>query len=188
MKKNTIALLIASALFVVLLGAAIFYQSSNFLYAASAVPILIVIFIPDIKSRQYIKPGRSKQVSLFKSGGADGPELLSISFELGYLNWKKKVVYFAAASAFDAPTEANAESVASSDIAASLSVLKYDLISSRHRNKWIGIKLDNLRQRSTSLNFSVDAVNRLVIHMDDIREYMDVNLVPSASIDKNIGA
>jgi hypothetical protein len=187
MKKTTIALLLASGLFVVLLGAAVYYQSSNFLYAASAVPILIVIFIPDIKSSQYIKPGRSNRVSLSKTGGADGPELLSITFEPGYVNWKRRIVYFAATDAFDAPTD-GANAVTAPDIIASLRVLKYDLLPARDRNRWIGIQLDNLKERSTSLAFSLDTVNRLVIQMDDIRELTNVQLTPNASIDKNIGA
>jgi hypothetical protein len=187
MKKTTIALLVASGLFVVLLGAAIYYQSSNFLYAASAVPILIVIFIPDIKSSQYIKPGRSNRVSLSKSGGADGPELLAITFEPGYVNWRKRIVYFAVADAFDAPTDGTNDAAAP-DIIASLRVLKYDLLPARNNNRWIGIQLDNLKERSTSLAFSLDTVNRLAIPMDDIRELTNLNIVPSASIDKNMEA
>jgi hypothetical protein len=223
MKKNTIALLLASGLFIVLLGAAIFYQSSNFLYAASAVPILIVMFLPDIKSSQYIKPSRDKRVLFVNSGGVDGPELFSIVFEQGYLNWRKKLVFFPLIDALGAPAEASAqlevaaanggaanESAQANSLAATallevteasvayalysapvntISVLKFDLAPHRRRTKWIGIRLDNLKERIDTLSFSVDQVNRLVIHMEDIRDLAGMTrIIPNTQPNKNIGA
>src|SRR5690348_1670027 len=102
MNKNIFAFLTAFVLFIVLLGLAVAYQSSRFLYAASAVPVLIVPFLPDIRTKQYLKPGkRGYPVNIFKTAGEADAELLVIEFKPGAVRWNKHLLYF---QAEDVPT------------------------------------------------------------------------------------
>lgn len=183
MIKRILALFTASVVFIALIVLAIHYQSANFLYAASALPILIVLLIPDVRSNQYIKPQKHKgQVHVYRTTGKSGPELLVITFQPGYIHWNKHIVYF---QADDVPA---ADQKTNDPFTATFSVLKFDLVRHPRKPQWIGIRLAHLRERSKSLSFTIDEVNRFVIRMEDIREIAGRPAPVTSAANKNVQA
>lgn len=153
-------------LFVVLLGLAALLQQEMLIYAASAVPILIVIFLPDIKKHQYIRSSqRSNDVTIYKQG--EGEEsILVIAFKPGFLQWKRGLAYFHLNDIADEPRP----ELSALQNAASISVLSFDLSAHPGKAGWIGINLTQLAQRTANLSYTTDEINRLVIRMIDLEE------------------
>jgi len=155
-------------IFAVLIGLAFRYQSAYFLYAASIVPLVTVPFLPDIRTAQYLRAGkRSPSLRFYRTGEAAGtdPGLIIVEFAPGDILWNKHTVYFSLQDI----AEARADS-AEKKVAATLSVLKYDLVRHRRRKGWVGVRLAPLKERTAGLSFTLREVNRLAIRIEDIRE------------------
>lgn len=185
-KKNVRLFCASIILFGVLLGLAALLQEEMLIYAASAVPILIVVFLPDIKRYQYIRSG-SRNVAIYKQG--DGEEsILVITFEPGFLRWKSGMAYFHLKDIAGQPQPGTA----AQQNAASISVLAFDLSAHRRKTGWIGINLAQLAQRTANLSYTTDEVTRLVIYMKDLEEtaltMMSSTATASQSKNKSISA
>lgn len=131
------------------------------LYIASAIPIFVVLFMPDIKTSQRLKPDQ-KGVEIVKlSGNADEPEWLIVSFRPGTVNWNRKTLNIP----FDrAPT---VQTVHTDEYTAALTVLNYDLQTNK-KSGHINLSIANLAARATGMPFTVHEVNRLIIPLSDI--------------------
>lgn len=166
----------AIILFLILLSCSIFFESTQFLYAASAVPIFIVMLLPDIRQNQYIELKKDRGVRLVHQTAGDEP-LLLIDFEPGFIRWNCNKVYFDLNELSQASRNNDKEASSSS---ASLSVLAFDLSLHPRKSGWVGIDLSQLTERTRSLSYTTDEVTRLVIRMSDLEEAA-VRLMSSAS-------
>ncbi|WP_186445782.1 hypothetical protein [Paenibacillus cremeus] len=164
--KKWLYLYASIILFLGLIGMAVFNESTYFLYAASALPILIVIFLPDRDQAQYIpaKRSKNKKISITKQA-AGGEATLSIAFPAGYVQWKRSKLYFH----LDSITEAEAAGTSEAR-SASLSVLPFDLSVHPRKQGWIGIDLAQMAERTRGLAYTTDEVNRFVIRMSDLEQ------------------
>ncbi|WP_248929971.1 hypothetical protein [Paenibacillus hamazuiensis] len=178
-KSNRIFLLLSVCLFALLIGLAVYKESSYFLYAASAIPLLIVPFLPDIKTNQYIKKGNSQpDVWLARTADESGPDRIVIGFEPGFIAWNKRRLYFCTD---DIPAESGSAKAPSRDITASLSVLKFDLVPHPKKAGWVGIELANLAQRTQGMSYTVDDINRLILSAEDVEEIAKLPGVTTAA-------
>lgn len=169
-------LLAGLIIFAAFFGSSIFFESPLLLYIASAIPIFIVPFLPDIRTSQRLKP-EQKGVEIVKLiSGDGGPEWLVVSFRPGTVNWSRRtlIVPFE-----QAPT---VESVPTDDYTAALTVLQYDLRVRKGRHGRFGILLSNLSERTAGMPFTVNEVNRLLIPLNDIAESMPVPMPSSAAV------
>lgn len=165
--RNGVAVIFGLLIFALLIAAAIVLQNAYLLYAATAVPILLVPFIPDIPSSQTLKPGRkSETVRLYRTSGQEGTGFLIIEAAPGGIRWNKRTLYF--------PVEGlpvrSGSGVAGTDGAAGLPVLQYDLIRHKRKKHLHGIQLDHLKDRIRTLSYTTDEVTRLIIRMEDLSE------------------
>ncbi|WP_201317997.1 hypothetical protein [Paenibacillus sp. EPM92] len=176
--------------FAVLLGLAIYYESTVYLYAASALPILIVIWLPDIERHQYIRPKHRKRVSLrIHSGGVNGK--VTISFDPGFVRWRKagKLYFHLDSLKREEAPETNMKPGKAAD--AGLPVLSYDLSAHPSKPGWIGIDLKQLAERTAGLSVTTDEVTRLTIRLGDLEEMavrQMTNAVPVTSGSKQMQA
>ncbi|MEF3313138.1 hypothetical protein PV433_30050 [Paenibacillus sp. GYB004] len=168
-------LLAGLIIFAAFFGSSIFFESPLLLYIASAIPIFIVPFLPDIRTSQRLKP-EQKGVEIVKLISDGGPEWLVVSFRPGTVNWSRRtlIVPFE-----QAPT---VESVPTDDYTAALTVLQYDLRVRKGRQGRFGILLSNLSERTTGMPFTVNEVNRLLIPLNDIAESMPMPMPASAAV------
>ncbi len=73
-------------------------------------------------------------------------------------------------------------------LAATMTVLKYDLFLHRRKKNWIGISLTQLEQRTEQLSYTTNEINRLVIRMSDVNELLQRPVNQPAAAGQSIGA
>lgn len=167
MKANKLLLALGLLLFFVLFGTSVWKQSPILLYIASAIPIFIVPFLPDIRTAQKLQPSKqSVQIVKLTDASGEDAEWLVVSFNPGTIYWNKKWLVI--------PTEGMnpVNEIHTDDYTASLTVLKYDLRTRKNHAGKISIYLPNLIQRTNGLSYTVEDVNRLMIRMEDLQELM----------------
>lgn len=185
MKSNHFGLITSVLLFLIFIVLSLVYQSTTYLYIASVCPLLIVPFLPDIRSSQFIKPNKAKgAVRLITMENRDkgDSDFLVILFEPGYVKWKGSKLFF------------NLEDIMKDvyikpdPYAATMTVLKYDLFAHRRKKNWIGISLKQLEQRTEQLSYTTNEINRLIIRMSDVNELLQRPMTQPASTGQSIGA
>ncbi|NEW07244.1 hypothetical protein GK047_14640 [Paenibacillus sp. SYP-B3998] len=185
MKSNKFGLLISLLLFLIFIVLSLLFQSITYLYIASIGPLLIVPFLPDFRSNQFINPNQAKgAVRLIKMENAEAADsdLLVILFEPGYVKWKRGKLFFNLEDVMkDVYVKPN-------PFAASLTVLKYDLQYNANKKNWIGINLTQLEQRTTQLSYTTNEINRLVIRMSDLNELLRLPQTKPTSAGRSLGA
>ncbi|MFD0697939.1 hypothetical protein ACFQZT_28085 [Paenibacillus sp. GCM10027628] len=185
MKSNKFGLLISLFLFLTFIVLSLVFQSTTYLYIASVCPIPIVLFLPDIRSNQFIKPNQAKgSVRLITMEGSEAADsdLLVILFEPGYVKWNRAKLFF---NVDDIMKDVY---VKPDPYAASITVLKYDLSVYSRKKNWIGISLPQLEQRTEQLSYTTNEINRLVIRMADLSELLHLPQAKTAARGRSIGA
>jgi hypothetical protein len=185
MKPNKFGLLISLLLFLTFIVLSLLFQSTTYLYIASVGPLLIVPFLPDIRSNQFIKPNRANgAVRLIKMEGDEGTDsdLFVILFEPGYVKWKRGKLFF---NLDDIMKDVY---VKPDPYAATMTVLKYDLFIQPRKKNWVGISLTQLEQRTAQLSYTTDEINRLVIRMSDLNELLNLPQAQPAAAGRSLGA
>lgn len=176
MKNYTIAMTGMAAFFVIF-GLSIFFESPALLYIASLIPIFVVPFLPDIRSNQYIKPGKNSRTFevIQVCGNQESPtDTLVLFFPPDAIYWNRKILYI---SIDDIPRVSH---LPNDDLTVTLTILKHDLRFNRKKKNQIGIYLPNLIERTRNLPYTIREVNRLIIRMEDIREqFMPANFAVS---------
>jgi hypothetical protein len=154
-------------IFLGLIGLAILLQSELYLYAASALPVLIVTVLPDVRRNQYIRGEKARQAVQLNKQTNGEETLLIVSFQPGFVRWNSKKLFF-----FLNDIEQNPKPFeeAKDREAVSLSILAYDLSLHPRRSGWIGIDLAQLAQRTANLSYTTDEITRFVIRMSDLEE------------------
>ncbi|WP_159885042.1 hypothetical protein [Paenibacillus puerhi] len=166
-KKNSWFLALWIVSFAVFLACSILFESPVCLYVASAMPILIVIWLPDREPNQYIRARHLKHVHL-RTHDSGETGRLTISFNPGFIRWKQAgKLYFHLDSL---SREETAEAAADQPPQASLSILPYDLTPHPSKPGWVGIDLDQVAARTTSLSITTDEVARFIIPLRDLEE------------------
>lgn len=169
--KNGIIITSGMILFAVLIAAAIFLQSAYLLYAASAIPFLLVPFIPDIPGSQKLKNhNKSGDVRIYRTGSSALDGLIIIDFTPGTIYWNKRRLYFSMEGVETVPAHAVPVE------AASVPVLSYDLFRHPRKTNWYGIRLNHLVERLHAFSFTTDEIARLVIRLEDLDQ---TNISPS---------
>jgi hypothetical protein len=185
MKRSTFGLIISVLLFLIFIVLAIMLESTAYLYLASVLPIVIVPFLPDLRSSQYIRTHKPQQlvrlIKLRSSEGSTGA-LFVIAFAPGFVNWRKNRLYF---NFEDAVTY---ESLLPEDDIVSMPVLKYDLSRHPRKKNWVGISLPQLKQRMKQLSYTTREINRLVIQLEDLNEVLQLSAKSSSSVDHGMQA
>lgn len=152
--------------FLALIGVAIMLQSAIYLYAASAMPILIVMALPDARTNQYIRGKKALEaVKIYKLSDEENP-LLILTCQPGFIHWNSKKLYFNLNDVQSTPHSAEL----ANEEHASLSVLGFDLTAHPSKTGWIGIDLAQLKLRTANLSYTTDEITRLVIPMKDLEE------------------
>ncbi|WP_281889861.1 hypothetical protein [Paenibacillus sp. YYML68] len=168
MSKWKIAMLIGSTLlFIAFVVLAIAYESTYYLHIASALPILIVLWLPDTEKHQYIRGKHKKNVRLVVHHTGEHGKL-TITFPAGYVQWKKsKVLYFH----LDSLTREQTAATAAGDFTpASLAVLPYDLTAHPRKSGWIGINLEHLADRTAGMSVTTSEITQLVLQLRDVEQ------------------
>lgn len=176
-RKSIYYLLGGLVLFAALIGLAIWVQSAYLLYAASAVPMLLVPLLPDFRSSQWIKASaKDGSVQIFKLATVpDAPaNHLILQMQPGTINWKRKTLYI---NMHNAPTVA--KQFFSPD-AASVPVLSFDLITNKRKPDIVGIRLDHVAERTSSFSFTTDEITRFVIKLDDLNSVTALQHLPTS--------
>lgn len=168
--KNKWIVLLGLAVFAAFFISSIVWESPLLLYIASAIPIFIVPFLPDLKTSQKLDPGRRGVEIVKLAGGSGEPEWLVVSFQPGTVYWNRKTLIIPYENA---PT---VRMVHADDYTAALTVLQYDLRRKR-KNGRIGVSLANLSERTAPMPFTIHEVNRLIIPLTDL----DVTYKPASS-------
>ncbi|WP_442601645.1 hypothetical protein [Paenibacillus sp. KN14-4R] len=179
-KKNYIWLYVSIIAFIILCALAFVFQSIYFIYAASAVPIIIVLFMPDMNGVQWISPSKSKNRLLIYKVQASDPsdsDMLIISFQPGYVNWNKRYLYF---SLDKIPT---LPQVQVEDFTTNLAVLSSDLHMHKSKQGFVGISVPNLIERSKPMPYTTNEVNRMTIRMADLH-----HVATSRKLKTSVGA
>src|SRR5690606_5306382 len=128
MKASKTLLLISLTLFVILFGASVWLQSPILLYIASAIPIFIVPFLPDIPTSQRLQPGKqSVQVLKRTDPAGEEAEWLVVSFQPGTIQWNRKWLVIPTKGGHVDMNSQAPNGGHDSEYTASLTVLKYDL-------------------------------------------------------------
>jgi hypothetical protein len=162
-RKNGTAVILGIIIFALLIAAAIILQNAYLLYAASAVPILLVPFMPDIPASQTLKPGKpAGPVRLYRTSGQEGAGFLIIEAAPGAIRWNKRRLYFPVDGL---PVISGS---ASMNMTTGLPVLQYDLVRHGRKKHLFGIELSHLKDRIRTLSYTTDEVSRLVIRMEDL--------------------
>lgn len=163
-KKQKWSLVGSILLFVALLGLALLFESELFIYAASAIPILIVMVLPDIRQNQYVQRTKSeKGIQVYKVANEEDP-LLVISFQPGFVCWHCRKLYIDLNELHAEPIDV----LPAAEDAASIPVLSFDLSAHPRRTGWFGIDLAQLSQRTVNLSYTTQEVNRFIIQMKDL--------------------
>jgi hypothetical protein len=177
MKANRILLIVSLVIFAVLFGASVLRESPVLLYIASAIPIFIVPFLPDIPTSQKLHSGK-QSTEIIKRSDPSGEEAewLVVTFQPGTIQWNRRWLIV--------PTEGISTNNQNynDDYTASVTVLKYDLKTRKSRNGTISIKLSNLSQRITGLSYTVNEVNRLMIRMEDLQSIVELPVVAATAV------
>jgi hypothetical protein len=141
-------------------------QSAYLLFAASLLPLLILPYLPDIRSNQQIDPlSKNKSIQVYGiTSDESQPSYVVIEFKPGKILWSKQTLYFSADHVAIAPTTR----LKSNAIA--LPIYKSDLVIKKGKYRWVGIKLNGMTERSNSFSFKLKQVNRLVVSIQDIKE------------------
>lgn len=161
--KNGIAVWLGIILFAALILAAIKLQSAYCLYAASAIPVLLVPFLPDLPSAQRLKPGsKSSGIRMYRTSSLPDDGFLIIETEPGAIAWSRRKLLFSVAGV---PVVSAA---IHGGMSAGLTVLPYDLFHARKKKNLYGIHLPQLNDRLRTLSYTTDEVTRLVIRMEDL--------------------
>lgn len=154
-------------------------ESPLLLYIASAIPIVVVPFLPDFKTSQRLRPKR-KGVDIVQVTGKSGePEWLVVSFKPGTVYWNRKRLVI---SYKTAPT---VQSVATDDFTAALTVLAYD-VHARKKAGRIAVSIPNLSERTAGMPFTVNEVNRLIIALADFSDSESVSNAPAPVAARNM--
>jgi len=167
MKTKTYGLLFSSLLFAIFLVLTFIFKSVPFLYVTSVCPLLIVPFLPDIRSAQYIRMNRSDaSVRIISVQGREpGPsDLFVIGLAPGYIRWECEYLYF------DVRDAVPYAALPQRELAASLAVLPFDLKPHRRNKYMVGISLANLKTRTAQLAVTTQEINRLVVRTSDVME------------------
>jgi hypothetical protein len=165
-RKQVWLLYVYIFVFLGLLAMALWLQSENYIYAASVMPILIVLALPDLRRNQYIRSRKDhKAVRIYRSSNEEDP-LLVIAFQPDFLQWNNKKLYFHLNDIEASPEPADSSSAQQ----ASLAVLAFDLSPHPRKTGWIGIDLKQLALRTANLPYTTDEITRLVIPMRDLEE------------------
>jgi hypothetical protein len=179
MKKKTLVwLLLGSLAFILLIILAVILQSAYLLYAASVVPLLIVPFLPDFRSNQWVKPWKTKNVEIYRNVTGEGtdPDFVVIRFKPGAIKWRKNILYFPYAGL---PVEIIAFGV--KENLTSITALKHDLVLHPRKKQWIGIRLTHLVERCSGLPYTLKDLNCVNIHWNDI-----IELLPPENISHSV--
>ncbi|UKS24760.1 hypothetical protein LOZ80_24530 [Paenibacillus sp. HWE-109] len=185
MKPNHFGLITSLLLFLIFIVLSLVFQSTTYLYIASVGPLLIVPFLPDIRTGQFIKPNQAKgAVRLITMENKDQAhaDFLVIYFDPGYVKWNSGKLYFHLDDIMKNVY------IKPDPLAATLTVLKYDLFLHRNKKNWVGISLAQLKQRTEQLSYTTNEVNRLVIQLSDINELLQRPLSQPAATGQSIGA
>lgn len=178
--KRVAVLLIGLTAFAAFLGSSIVYESPLLLYIASAIPVFVVPFLPDIRRSQLLRPNRrGVEIVRLLDGG---PGWLVVTFPRGTIDWRCKTLFVPFRNV---PT---VETVRRDDDTALLTVLRHDLRLHRLRSGRIGIYLPNLSARTANLDFTVHEVNRLMIPLADIPMPTRTKPAPVASRNRELHA
>ncbi|MDQ1911721.1 hypothetical protein RAC89_15060 [Paenibacillus sp. GD4] len=179
-KKNQLLLAGSIVLFIGLLLLAVYFESQHFIYAASALPILIVLLLPDWRRDQYVTAAKSSRFELHRqSAGEDS--LLTITFKPGAVRWSSRRLFIRFEEAV------NAEMSHQAVPATSIAVLPYDLLPHPSKAGWIGIELGQLVERTRGLSYTTDEVTRLTIRMNEL-EIAALDMVSSSSAAAKTGS
>ena len=148
------------------LGLAFAIQSAYLLFAASLIPLLILPFLPDLRSNQQIDPlTKNKNIQVYGVTSAENqPSYVVIEFKPGKVLWNKITLYFSADHVVVAPAAGLKQN------AIALPIYKNDLVIKKGKHRWVGIKLKDMTERSNGLSLKLNQVNRLVISIEDIKE------------------
>ncbi|WP_310185244.1 hypothetical protein [Bacillus sp. 3255] len=161
------------------------FESTVYLYIASFCPLLIVPFLPDLRSGQYIKPNQAKgavRLITMENKDKSGSDFLVILFEPGYVKWKNSKLFF---NLDDVMKDVY---IKPDPFAATMTVLKYDLFPHRRKKNWVGISLTQLQERMAQLSYTTNEINRIVIQMSDIAELLQGPSAKQAAAGRSVGA
>ncbi|MDF2962422.1 MAG: hypothetical protein K0S39_4157 [Paenibacillus sp.] len=187
-KKQSWLLFMYTIIFLGLIAVAIWLQSELYLYAATALPILIVTALPDIRQHQYIRGQKDlNDVKIYKQSDEEDP-LVIITFQPGFVRWNCKKLFFHLNDIQSGPHPIEQ----TKEKHASLSVLGFDLTAHPRKTGWIGIDLAQLTLRTANLSYTTDEITRLVIPMRELEEtalhMMSAATTVSQSKNKSISA
>lgn len=186
-RKTRMILFTGILLFVLLIVLAIKNESSFLLYAASILPFLLVPFLPDIPSGQWLKPsGKKGNVTIYRTEASaethDG--LIVIDFTPGTIHWNKRKLFFSINS-----VPSTVYTVPETPGIATLSVLPYDLFIHPRKKNCYGIELKHLLERAASFSFTTEEVGRLIIRMADLQQlHSSQTVTKTGTMGKGLGA
>ncbi|WP_127585201.1 hypothetical protein [Paenibacillus koleovorans] len=167
MKAKPILIITSLLVFLALFGASVWQESPMLLYIASALPIFIVPLLPDLRTTQRLSEhNHSTQIVKLTDGEGAQSEWLVVNIKPDTIYWNKKWLIIPTADA--KPVDQGH----TDDYTVSLTVLKYDIRAKRSRSGKIAVNLPNLQQRMAGLSFTTDEVNRLMIRMEDVQEWI----------------
>ncbi|CRF28928.1 Uncharacterised protein [Mycobacterium tuberculosis] len=166
-KSKALWLSLSVIVFITLLGFAVYFESAIYLYAASALPVVIVPLLPDMVKHQYADADKNKNVRFTKLTIGSDP-MLAISFTPGYIRWNRGTgkLYFHLNQIGEKPELT--ETPGQGNREASLTVLPFDLSVHPRKQGWVGIDLSQLAERTGSLSYTTNEVTRLLIRMSDL--------------------
>lgn len=184
-KSKALWLSLSVIVFITLLAFAIYFESAIYLYAASALPVVIVPLLPDMVKHQYVDAVKNKNIRFAKLTIGSDP-MLAISFTPGHIRWNRGIskLYFHLNQISENPELAKAPSQESGE--ASLTVLPFDLSVHPRKQGWVGIDLSQLVQRTGSLSYTTGEVTRLLIRMSDL-EAVAMQLFSSTGLPSSAG-
>lgn len=185
MKPNRIGLITSILLFLIFIVLSLLFESTTYLFIASFCPLLIVPFLPDLRSGQFIKPNQARgavRLITMENKDKSGSDFLVILFEPGYVKWKSSKLYF---NLDDVMKDVY---IKPDPFAATMTVLKYDLFPHRSKKNWVGISLKQLQQRMGQLSFTTNEINRIIIQLSDIAEVVQGPVPKQASSGRSVGA
>lgn len=170
--------------FSIMLGLAVYFESTVYLYIASGLPILIVLWLPDIERHQYIRPKHRQKVSLcVQSKGENGK--LTITFPLGFIRWRRAGKLYFHLDSLNREESSNSGKKPAKVADAGLPVLAYDLSVHPSKPGWVGIDLRQLAERAAGLSVTTDEVTRLTIRMADLEEIAIQHMTKAAPVTRS---
>ncbi|ALS24055.1 hypothetical protein [Paenibacillus naphthalenovorans] len=184
-KSKALWLSLSIIVFITLLGLAVYFESAVYLYAASALPVVIVPLLPDMAKHRYADAAKNKNVRFAKLT-IGGDPMLAISFSPGYIRWKRATgkLYFQWSQISGNP-ELD-ETPGQGHKEASLTVLPFDLSVHPRKQGWVGIDLGQLAQRAGTLPYTAGEVTRLLIRMSDL-EAVVMPVAPQTGLPSGTG-